>query len=348
MIKNHSHCAIHRAIAGLYHDEMIYSNRTVGPYGEMIPRSHMEMKRWADVFYGHAQTILYFATLACLGEARYLLECGTVCNYSTIMHSNFLRIPHGVRLLESPLKQRKSRITPGILPMGWTGQIVNQHGYRHFGALHVSYSGKDQRYPLLMDILRESLPESYVCGFINCGDHRGTLRSNCYSFSIPREAYLPLLDLCHFCFSHGEWREGYGGSKWALCAQTALNLSRVIAEEAPIPLLILASDRVINAVHNGGNLLNKFNTCGLSMEQLLSDHANGYVHRLKRIKEFTCVNQKEKQASWEKETFGLCYRANTERKISPRWIENIPNVQNLRTSPDGRPRRTTLLDLVEV
>lgn len=72
----------------------------------------------------------------------------------------------------------------------------------------------------------------------------------------------PLLRLALDSFGMDDWGGSYGGVKWANCAANAIDLENelfaVIRGEGNVDEVVKMSHRLLNAVHNGGKLLNKF------------------------------------------------------------------------------------------
>ncbi len=72
----------------------------------------------------------------------------------------------------------------------------------------------------------------------------------------------PLLRLALDSFGMDTWGASYGGVKWANCAANAIDLENelfaVIRGEGSVDEVVKMSHRLLNAVHNGGKLLNKF------------------------------------------------------------------------------------------
>lgn len=78
----------------------------------------------------------------------------------------------------------------------------------------------------------------------------------------------PLLRLALDSFACDDWGSSYGGRKWAVCAANAVDLEdalfRVVDEafaeggKPDVGKVVSLAHRLLNAVHNGGKLLNKF------------------------------------------------------------------------------------------
>jgi len=71
-----------------------------------------------------------------------------------------------------------------------------------------------------------------------------------------------LLRLSLESFAADTWGSSYGGQKWAICAAMCIDLERVLFDiikgEGSVAEAVQLSHRLLNAVHNGGKLLNKF------------------------------------------------------------------------------------------
>lgn len=72
----------------------------------------------------------------------------------------------------------------------------------------------------------------------------------------------PLLRLSLESFAADTWGSSYGGKAWAICAAMCIDLERVLFDivrgEGQVSEAVQLSHRLLNAVHNGGKLLNKF------------------------------------------------------------------------------------------
>lgn len=72
----------------------------------------------------------------------------------------------------------------------------------------------------------------------------------------------PLLRLSLESFAGDTWGSSYGGKAWAICAAMCIDLERVLFDivrgENKVAEAVQLSHRLLNAVHNGGKLLNKF------------------------------------------------------------------------------------------
>lgn len=75
-------------------------------------------------------------------------------------------------------------------------------------------------------------------------------------------------------FASARWGAGYGGRAWALCAAMAIDLEGALLDLVSgaenVERVIKLSHRLLNAVHNGGALLNKFGS-----ETILNRAASG-------------------------------------------------------------------------
>lgn len=71
-----------------------------------------------------------------------------------------------------------------------------------------------------------------------------------------------LLRLSLESFAADTWGSSYGGKAWAICAAMCIDLERVLFDivkgEGSVAEAVQLSHRLLNAVHNGGKLLNKF------------------------------------------------------------------------------------------
>jgi len=107
----------------------------------------------------------------------------------------------------------------------------------------------------------------------------------------------PLLRLALDSFACDDWSSSYGGVKWARCAAFAIDLEDALfgvvdrafdpGGQPDVGRVVQLSHRLLNAVHNGGKLLNKFGDpkildVAASGSLAFSTYAATYWHSLSR------------------------------------------------------------------
>jgi hypothetical protein len=92
--------------------------------------------------------------------------------------------------------------------------------------------------------------------------HEGYGRQSIYSV-VPDDVreIANLMRDCAFLYGSESkimWGNNYGGRKWNDCATGTLELATGLLRREPLPSLIIRADHLVDIIHNGGKILNKF------------------------------------------------------------------------------------------